>query len=80
MITECSYIRGTDVYLEEDCDMGVFLAARKAIGVKVEMDGKFVEDELSEDLCCEGYTPELLRWSLTTIRKDDDSNGRRRTC
>ena len=34
-ISTCSYINGYTVYLEEDCDAGVYMNAQSANGVKV---------------------------------------------
>ena len=31
-ISSCSYVKGDNVYLEEDRDAGIFLDAKKAIG------------------------------------------------
>jgi hypothetical protein len=35
-VSSYSYIRGSKVYLEEDCDMGRFVEAKKAAGEPVE--------------------------------------------
>jgi len=36
-ISSYSYLRGGKMYLEEDCDMAVFLAAKRAKGESVEI-------------------------------------------
>ena len=35
-VSSYSYIRGTKVYLEEDCDASIFINAKKAAGESVE--------------------------------------------
>ncbi len=42
-ITAFSYQNGPWVYLEEDCDMPVFLAAKEAVGEPVELTRRHVE-------------------------------------
>jgi hypothetical protein len=43
-VTGYSYQRGGTVYLEEDCDAGLFIAARKARGLATSMrEGKWHE-------------------------------------
>jgi hypothetical protein len=36
-ISHYSYIRGNDVYLEEDCDMSTFMNAMEAKGVQIKL-------------------------------------------
>jgi len=42
-ITPFSYRNGSWVYLEEDCDMAMFLDAKKAAGESVEIVSRHVE-------------------------------------
>ena len=40
-ITNYSYQRGATVYLEEDCDAGIFIKAKKAYGEMVNIEEKY---------------------------------------
>lgn len=37
-ISSCSYERGNDVYLEEDCDASMFLTVAKRQGIEIKTD------------------------------------------
>ena len=43
-ISSYSYIRGAKAYLEEDCDLSVFMRAKAAAGEPVEMDRVYQEN------------------------------------
>lgn len=43
-VSSYSYIRGDKVYLEEDCDMGAFMQAKKAAGEPIEMTRVYQEN------------------------------------
>ena len=43
-ISGCSYQNGQTVYLEEDCDAGVFLKAKEAASEIVEIKEKYQEN------------------------------------
>jgi len=43
-ITECSYQKGKTVYLEEDCDAGIFMNAKKSLHEDVLFKETFQEN------------------------------------
>ena len=51
-ISGFSYQKGDTVYLEEDCDAGIFMRAKEAIGEKVEY-----EESYQEYTSIRGYNP-----------------------
>ena len=42
-ISECSYQKGKTVYLEEDCDAGLFIDAKKAAGEEYAFQDSYQE-------------------------------------
>jgi len=54
-ISPYSYIKGNKAYLEEDCDLGLFLRAYKATGREV----SFTENHINQD----HWIRNLPRWS-----------------
>ena len=43
-ISQCSYQKGGTVYLEEDCDAGIFIRAKEAAGEKFEYRESYQEN------------------------------------
>ena len=54
-ISHYSYVKGEEAYLEEDCDLGLFLRAYEAKGEKV----SFIEKHINN----EHWIRNLPRWS-----------------
>jgi len=54
-ISPYSYVKGDKAYLEEDCDLGLFLRAYKATGMEV----SFTENHINQD----HWIRNLPRWS-----------------
>jgi len=55
-ISSCSYQNGGTVYLEEDCDAALFLAAKKTKGEEVTKD-QIQESHTDQNHRIRGYTP-----------------------
>lgn len=58
-ISSYSYVKGKTVYLEEDCDAGVFIKAAKAKGFTVEVQSGKQRDR-SPIRSFQSYNPEMV--------------------
>lgn len=56
-ITGCSYQRGDDVYLEEDCDAELFIETKRSRGEAIGFRERVCMYKLSRVRNYEGYAP-----------------------
>jgi hypothetical protein len=64
-ISSCSYQKGDSVYLEEDCDASLFIAAKEKIGEKVEYEEIFKDPTPIRDY--KGYTARRGKMKIIEI-------------